>query len=309
MTTALITHPDCLGHETPEGHPEQVARLERILEALEGKDVILVKAPLVAEDDLLRVHPKSHVEAIRAASPASGRVQLDADTWMSPGTLAAAHRAAGGAVRAVDLVLSGEASNAFVATRPPGHHAERETTMGFCLFGNVAVAAKYALDHHGLKRVAVVDFDVHHGNGTQDLLEDEPRAFFASSHQYPLWPGTGAAHETGPHDTILNVPLPPRSGGTVFRREYEDKVFPRVRAFKPDLILVSAGFDAHRDDPLADLMLETDDFAWVTERLCDLADELCGGKLVSCLEGGYNLYALAESVAAHVDVLIARGAA
>jgi acetoin utilization deacetylase AcuC-like enzyme len=228
---------------------------------------------------------------------------------MSPGTLAAAHRAAGGAVRAVDLVLSGEADNVFVATRPPGHHAERETTMGFCLFGNVAVAAKYALDHHGLKRVAVVDFDVHHGNGTQDLLEDEPRAFFASSHQYPLWPGTGAAHETGPHDTILNVPLPPRSGGAVFRREYEEKVFPRVRAFKPDLILVSAGFDAHRDDPLADLMLETEDFAWVTERLCDLADELCGGKLVSCLEGGYNLYALAESVAAHVDVLIARGGA
>lgn len=309
MTTALITHPDCLGHVTPEGHPEQVARLERILEALEGKDVIRVKAPLVAEDDLLRVHPKRHVEAIRAASPVSGRVQLDADTWMSPGTLAAAHRAVGGAVRAVDLVVSGEAHNAFVATRPPGHHAERETTMGFCLFGNVAVAAKYALDHHGLKRVAVVDFDVHHGNGTQDLLEDEPRAFFASSHQYPLWPGTGAAHETGPHDTILNVPLPPRSGGAVFRREYEDKVFPRVRAFKPELILVSAGFDAHRDDPLADLLLETEDFTWVTERLCDLADELCAGKLVSCLEGGYNLYALAESVAAHVDVLIARGGA
>lgn len=309
MTTALITHPDCLGHVTPEGHPEQVARLERILEALEGKDVIRVKAPLVAEDDLLRVHPKSHVEAIRAASPVSGRVQLDADTWMSPGTLAAAHRAVGGAVRAVDLVVSGEAHNAFVATRPPGHHAERETTMGFCLFGNVAVAAKYALDHHGLKRVAVVDFDVHHGNGTQDLLEDEPRAFFASSHQYPLWPGTGAAHETGPHNTILNVPLPPRSGGAVFRREYEDKVFPRVRAFKPELILVSAGFDAHRDDPLADLLLETEDFVWVTERLCDLADELCAGKLVSCLEGGYNLYALAESVAAHVDVLIARGGA
>lgn len=307
MTTALITHPDCLAHETPEGHPEQVARLERILEALEGKEVTRVAAPLVAEDDLLRVHPKSHVQAIRAASPAKGVVPLDADTWMSPGTLAAAHRAVGGAVRAVELVLSGEVRNAFVATRPPGHHAERETTMGFCLFGNVAVAAKYALDHHGLKRVAVVDFDVHHGNGTQDLLEDEPRAFFASSHQYPLWPGTVAAHETGPHDTILNVPLPPRSGGAVFRREYEAKVFPRVRAFKPDLILVSAGFDAHREDPLANLMLETEDFRWVTERLCDLADELCGGRLVSCLEGGYDLDALAESVAVHVDVLIARG--
>lgn len=309
MTTALITHADCLGHETPDGHPEQVARLERILEALKDKDLTRVNAPLVAEDDLLRVHPKSHIEAIRAASPTRGAVPLDADTWMSPGTLAAAHRAAGGAVRAVDLVLSGEMRNAFVATRPPGHHAERETTMGFCLFGNVAVAAKYALDHHGLNRVAVVDFDVHHGNGTQDLLEDEPRAFFSSSHQYPLWPGTGAAHEIGPHDMILNVPLPPRTGGAVFRREYEAKVFPRVRASKPDLILVSAGFDAHRADPLADLMLETEDFRWVTERLCDLADELCGGRLVSCLEGGYDLDALAESVAAHVDILIARGAA
>ena len=228
---------------------------------------------------------------------------------MSPGTLAAAHRAAGGAVRAVDLVLSGEVRNAFVAVRPPGHHAERETTMGFCLFGNIAVAAKHALVHHGLARVAVVDFDVHHGNGTQDLLEDEPRALFVSSHQFPLWPGTGAADETGPHDTILNLPLAPGIGGAEFRRAYEEKVFPRVQAFRPDLILVSAGFDAHRDDPLAELMLDTGDFAWVTERLCDLADTLCGGRLVSCLEGGYNLYALADSVAAHVDVLIARAAA
>ena len=309
MTTALITHPDCLGHETPPGHPEQVARLERILVALEDRDLVRVSAPLVAEDDLLRAHPKSHIEAIRAAAPATGRVQLDADTWMSPGTLAAAHRAAGGAVRAVDLVLSGEVRNAFVAVRPPGHHAERETTMGFCLFGNIAVAAKHALVHHGLARVAVVDFDVHHGNGTQDLLEDEPRALFVSSHQFPLWPGTGAADETGPHDTILNLPLAPGIGGAEFRRAYEEKVFPRVQAFRPDLILVSAGFDAHRDDPLAELMLDTGDFAWVTERLCDLADTLCGGRLVSCLEGGYNLYALADSVAAHVDVLIARAAA
>lgn len=309
MTTALITHPDCLGHETPEGHPEQIARLEHVLAALEGKDLRRVIAPLVAEDDLLRVHPRSHIETIRAAAPKEGIIQLDADTYMSPGTLAAAHRAVGGGVRAVDLVMSGEAQNAFVATRPPGHHAERETTMGFCLFGNVAVAAKHALDHHGLSRVAIVDFDVHHGNGTQDLLEDDARAFFVSSHQFPLWPGTGTADDTGPHDTILNLPLAPGTGGEGFRKIYEDKVFPAVTAFKPELLLISAGFDAHRDDPLADLRLTEDDFAWVTGRLCDLADNLCGGRIVSCLEGGYNLMALAQSAAAHVDVLIARGAA
>ncbi|MFO7758955.1 MAG: histone deacetylase family protein [Roseovarius sp.] len=309
MTTALITHADCLGHEMPPGHPEQVARLQRVLTALDGKDVTRVSAPLAAEDDLLRVHPKSHIEAIRATAPETGFAPLDADTWMSPGTLAAAHRAVGGALRGVDLVLAGEARNAFVAARPPGHHAERETPMGFCLFGTVAAAARHALDHHGLSRIAVVDFDVHHGNGTQDLLEDEPRALFASSHQSPLWPGTGAAHEVGPHGTIVNVPLAPQTGSDGFWRAWEDTIFPRVRDFRPELILVSAGFDAHRADPLADLRLETGDFAWVTERLCDLADELCDGRLVSSLEGGYDLDALADSTAAHVDVLIARGAA
>jgi acetoin utilization deacetylase AcuC-like enzyme len=308
MTTALITHPDCLKHETPAGHPEQVARLARVLAALEGKALTHVKAPLAAEDDLLRVHPKSYVDSIRAAAPSEGLVQIDADTWMSPGSLAAAHRAAGGAVRAVDMVLGGEAGNAFVATRPPGHHAERETAMGFCLFGNVALAAKHALDHHGLRRVAVVDFDVHHGNGTQDLLEDDARAFFVSSHQFPLWPGTGTADETGPHGTVMNLPIPPGTGSDEFRRLYEERVFPRIEAFTPDLILVSAGFDAHRADPLADLRLETADFTWITGRLCDLADSLCGGRLVSVMEGGYDLDALAESAAAHVDVLIARGA-
>jgi acetoin utilization deacetylase AcuC-like enzyme len=308
MTTALITHPDCLGHETPEGHPEQVARLARVLAALEGKEVTRVTAPLVAEDDLLRVHPKAYLDSIRAAAPTEGLAQIDADTWMSPGSLSAAHRAAGGAVRAVDLVLGGEAGRAFVAARPPGHHAERETAMGFCLFGNVAIAARHALDHHGLARVAVVDFDVHHGNGTQDLLEDEPRALFISSHQFPLWPGTGTADETGPHDTVMNLPIAPGTGSQEFRRLYEEKVFPRVRDFAPELILVSAGFDAHRADPLAELQLETADFAWITDRLCDLADDCCGGRLVSCLEGGYDLDALAESVAAHVDMLIARDA-
>jgi acetoin utilization deacetylase AcuC-like enzyme len=308
MTTALITHPDCLNHETPEGHPEQVARLAHVLAALEGKAVTRITAPMVAEDDLLRVHPKAYLDSIRAAAPTEGLAQIDADTWMSPGSLSAAHRAAGGAVRAVDLVLGGEAGRAFVAARPPGHHAERETAMGFCLFGNVAIAAKHALDHHGLARVAVVDFDVHHGNGTQDLLEDEPRALFISSHQFPLWPGTGTADETGPHDTVMNLPIAPGTGSQEFRRLYEEKVFPRVRDFAPELILVSAGFDAHRADPLAELQLETADFAWITDRLCDLADDCCGGRLVSCLEGGYDLDALAESVAAHVDMLIARDA-
>ncbi len=307
MTTALITHPDCLLHVTPPGHPEQVARLEHILAALEGKDLLRIKAPLVAEDDLVRVHPRAYVEAIRAAAPQKGTVSLDADTHMSPGTLNAAHRSAGGAVKGVDLVMSGEAKNAFVATRPPGHHAERETPMGFCLFGNVAIAAKYALDHHGLSRVAIVDFDVHHGNGTQDLLEDEARILFFSSHQSPLWPGTGAADETGAHDNIVNLPLPPHSNGAVFRKLMEDRVLPAIDEFGPDLILISAGFDAHRADPLAELDLTEADFAWITEKLCDLADTHCAGRIVSCLEGGYDLNALAASAAAHVDVLIARG--
>jgi acetoin utilization deacetylase AcuC-like enzyme len=306
MTTALITHPDCLKQETPAGHPEQVARLARVLAALEGKALTHVKAPLAAEDDLLRVHPKSYVDSIRAAAPSEGLVQIDADTWMSPGSLAAAHRAAGGAVRAVDMVLGGEAGNAFVATRPPGHHAERETAMGFCLFGNVALAAKHALDHHGLRRVAVVDFDVHHGNGTQDLLWDEARTLFVSSHQMPLWPGTGRPDETGAHDNVLNLALPPESDGAHMRRVYEAEVFPRLREFAPELLLISAGFDAHHADPLAQLNWEVEDFVWLTGALCDIADESCGGRVVSALEGGYDLEALGLCVAAHVNVLMER---
>ena len=309
MTTALITHPDGLKHLMPEGHPERPARLEYVLAALEGKTLEHVHAPMAAEDDLLRVHPPAHLERLRAAAPETGLIQLDGDTFMSPGTLAAAYRAAGGAVRAVDMVMAGEAANAFVACRPPGHHAETATPMGFCLFGTVAVAAMHALDHHGLRRVAVMDFDVHHGNGTQDLLEAEARALFCSTHQMPLWPGTGAAHETGAHDNVLNVPLRPGAGSAEFRAAMTGTVLPRIAAFAPELLIVSAGFDAHRDDPLAQLDLVEEDFAWVTEHLCDLADAHCGGRLVSNLEGGYDLAALAASAAAHVDVLIARGAA
>ena len=216
--------------------------------------------------------------------------------------------AVGAACAAVDAVVGGQAQNAFAAVRPPGHHAETETPMGFCLFGTVAIAAKRALDHHGLSRVAVLDFDVHHGNGTQDLLWDEGRALFVSSHQSPLWPGTGRASERGAQDTILNVPLPPGTGGAAFRAAWEERVFPRVAAFAPELILVSAGFDAHQDDPLAELALSTQDFAWITGRICDLADAHAGGRVVSVLEGGYDLEALAASVAAHVAVLTERSA-
>ncbi|NOD99787.1 histone deacetylase family protein [Ruegeria sp. HKCCD6228] len=304
MTTALLTHADCLGHVTPDGHPERVARLEHILHALEALELKRVTAPMAADDDLLRIHPESYIRDIRVARPADGFAQIDGDTFLSSGSVDAAYRAAGAGVRAVDLVLSGEASNAFCAIRPPGHHAEFETAMGFCLFGNAALAAKHALDHHGLNRVAVVDFDVHHGNGTQDLLWDEARALVITSQQMPLWPGSGRPEETGAHDTVLNIPLAPGSGGAEMRTAYETKAFPRLRAFRPELIIISAGFDAHQDDPLANLNWATDDFAWITAELCRIADEVCDGRIVSTLEGGYDLNALAQATRAHVEELI-----
>jgi acetoin utilization deacetylase AcuC-like enzyme len=271
---------------------------------LEPLDLMRVTAPLAEPKDLERIHPASYLEALASRLPEAGRVQLDEDTHMSPGSLNAAYRGAGAVMKAVDLVLAGEVGNAFCAIRPPGHHAETAKPMGFCLFGNAALAAKYALDDHGLSRVAVVDFDVHHGNGTQDLLWNEARALTVTSQQMPLWPGTGEPSETGAHGNVLNIPLAPQSTGTEMRRVYEAEVFPRLRDFQPDLIIVSAGFDAHKDDPLAQLMWETEDFTWLTQQLCALADELCGGKLVSTLEGGYDLQALADSTRAHVDVLI-----
>ena len=302
MATALITHDACFDHVTPPGHPEQVARLDAVLGALKDMDLRRVKAPMGAEDDILRAHPTAHIQTIRNAAPESGWRSLDADTHMSVGTLEAAFRCVGGVVRAVDLVMEGEVQNAFVAMRPPGHHAERETAMGFCFVGNVAIAAKHALDHHGFKRVAIVDFDVHHGNGTQDLVEDDPRILFCSTHQSPLYPGTGAAHETGVGN-VLNCPLPDGAGSKAFREVMERVVLPRVDAFSPELLIISAGFDAHRDDPLAGMNLVEDDFTWITEKLCDLADRHCKGRMVSSLEGGYDLAALGASAAAHVNVL------
>ncbi len=307
MTTVLFTHPSSLNHITPPGHPERVARYQAIMTALAADQFTRLdrrEAPVCQHSDLLRCHPEDYVNGIEAAVPASGSRSLDPDTHISPGSLEAAQRAVGGCCAAVDTVLEGGAKNAFVAMRPPGHHAETARAMGFCLFGNIAVAAKRALDAHGLDRTAVVDFDVHHGNGTQDLLWNEERALFCSSHQMPLYPGTGAASERGAHGNVLNVPLKPMTGGVEMRQVYGDLILPRVKEFRPDLILVSAGFDAHQDDPLASLNWSVEDFAWVTRRLCELAGEVCDGRLVSTLEGGYDLDALADSVAAHVKELM-----
>jgi acetoin utilization deacetylase AcuC-like enzyme len=301
--TALVTHEECLKHLTPPGHPEQVARLEYILESLKDINLLRVSAPMAADDDILRIHPREYINYLQEAVPENGFKSLDGDTHISSGSLTAAYRAAGGVLRAVDLVLSGEAKNAFVAVRPPGHHAETQTSMGFCLFGNIALGVKHALDFYGLKKVAVIDFDVHHGNGTQEILWDESRCLTFTSQQIPLWPGTGTEEEQGHYNNIVNIPLPPGSTGELMRRKYEALVFPVLRKFKPDLILISAGFDAHEADPLAELNWSTADFSWLTERLCKIAEECCEARLVSTLEGGYDLKALADSVKAHVTKL------
>ncbi len=310
MVTALFTHPDCLTHITPDGHAEQVARLQVITRTLaqpEFAKLDRIMSPKATREQIVLAHPAAYFDRIKAISPTQDQIALDADTYMSAGSFQAALRSAGGVVAAVDRVLTNTAHNAFAAGRPPGHHAETQTPMGFCLFGNVAIAAKHALEHHGLTRVAIVDFDVHHGNGTQDLLWNENRVLFISSHQMPLYPGSGAASETGASGNVVNVPLDEGCSGPEMRAIYTRDVFPALEAFKPELILISAGFDAHRADPLAGLNWETEDFAWLTHRLCDIADRHCKGRIVSTLEGGYDLEALAESVAAHVTVLMERG--
>ena len=309
MTTAFITHASALAHLAPPGHAEREARIEAVLTALRAPEfgsLARSPAPRAGEAEVLRCHPAGHLGRIRAATPAEGWAMLDPDTYLSPGSLDAALHAIGGVNAAVDAVLAGQVTNAFVAMRPPGHHAEAEAAMGFCLFGTVAIAAKRALDHHALPRVAVLDFDVHHGNGTQALLWSEPRAMFVSSHQMPLYPGTGAASETGAHGQIVNLPLPPGSGGAQMRAAWQGAM-DRVQAFAPELILISAGFDAHRADPLAGLMWAEADYRWLTHAICDLADGVCGGRVVSTLEGGYDLSALAACTAAHVAVLMERG--
>ncbi len=307
MTTAFYTHEDCDGHVTPPGHPERVERRAAILTALSGLGGLDRRdAPLGTREDVLRVHPQDYMARVTDAVPNDGWVALDADTHLSPGSLQAALRGVGGCVAAVDAVVSGDVANAFVACRPPGHHAERAIAMGFCLFGNAAIAAKHALEAHGMSRVAVVDFDVHHGNGTQDLLWDEARSLFVSTHQMPLYPGTGNPHETGAYDNVINVPLAPMTGGAEMRQAYRDEVIPALDDYRPELVVISAGFDAHAADPLANLNWTEDDFAWVTAAICDVADAHAGGRVVSTLEGGYDLDALGASAAAHVGVLLER---
>ena len=302
----VYSHEDCSKHVTPPGHPERAERLAAVERGLEGIAVERREAPLAEAVEVLRCHPQSHLDRVMRAIPAKGWAQMDGDTWLSPGSLNAALRSVGGICAAVDAVVAGQAKTAFVAGRPPGHHAETETAMGFCLFGTVAIAAKRALDHHGLSRIAVLDFDVHHGNGTQDLLWDEARVRFVSSHQMPLYPGSGAPAEKGAHGQITNLPLRAGSGGADMRRAW-GPVLDDLRLWRPDLVLVSAGFDAHHDDPLAGLTWETDDYRWITAAVCDLAEATCAGRVVSALEGGYDLDALATSVAAHVGVLEERG--
>ena len=311
MTTALYTHEDCKAHVTPPGHPERVERLsavEAVLNETRFAPLDRRQAPLADRAELLRCHPESYVARIETAIPQEGSRPLDADTHLSPGSWAASLRAVGAACAAVDAVIASDVANAFCATRPPGHHAETAKPMGFCLFGSAAIAAKRALDHHGLERVAVVDFDVHHGNGTQDLLWNEPRTFFVGSHQMPLWPGTGDRNETGAHGNVMNLPLQPYTDGAGFRHVWNAHGLPTLDAFAPELIVISAGFDAHKDDPLAQLSLREEDFAWITEALCDLAEKHAKSRIVSTLEGGYDLSALAASAAAHVEVLMRRGA-
>lgn len=307
MTTALITHLDCLNHVTPPGHPECVERLQAVLAVLDNTqfdELPRYEAPLASKAQILRAHPESYFDRVRQAEPTEGWTTLDADTHMSPGSFNAGLRAAGANVKAVDLVMAGEADNAFCAIRPPGHHTETATSMGFCLFGSVVVGAKHALEHHKLSRVAIVDFDVHHGNGTQDLVWNDDRIFFASTHQMPLYPGSGAPHETGGSDNVMNIPLSPGSGGAEFRAVFERSILPALYHQKPEMIFISAGFDAHYADPLANLNFTEDDFDWATRQLKKTAKDVCQGRLVSTLEGGYDLDALAACVASHVNVLM-----
>ena len=301
----VYTHPACLLHDTGPQHAERPERLTVVTDALRNALPKLDwrQAPLATRGQLLRVHDERLLDAVLETRPTE-RVMLDPDTVLSPGSAEAALRAAGATVAAVDAVMLGSAKRVFCAVRPPGHHATANTAMGFCLFNNVAVAARHALDAHGLERVAVVDFDVHHGNGTQAIFEHDRRVLFTSSHQMPLYPGTGARNETG-DGNIVNAPLPPDADGALFRAAWSERLLPEIDAFKPQLLLVSAGFDAHSRDPLAQLRLEADDFAWITRELVQLANRHSGGRIVSTLEGGYDLQALAESSVAHVCEMLA----
>jgi acetoin utilization deacetylase AcuC-like enzyme len=307
MTTLLFSHSACEEHIPNIGHPESPVRLQAIRKALaapEFEALLRREAPRAEESQIARVHPGDFVRDLLDRVPASGDYALDPDTHMTPGSGEAALRAAGAVVAAVDAVMAGEADNAFCAVRPPGHHAEPDRAMGFCLFNNVAVGALHAREAHGLHRIAVVDFDVHHGNGTQAAFWDDPDLFYGSTHQMPLYPGTGSARERGVNANIVNAPLPPAAGSREFREAMRHNIVPALTAFQPEFLLISAGFDAHGEDPLAGLNFDEEDFAWATEQLLALARSACGGRVVSVLEGGYNPDALGRSVAAHVKALM-----
>lgn len=307
MTTLLVSHPAFLDHQTPSGHPERSDRIRVINDKLKGhrfEALLRDEAPEADQVMLERCHPPAYIQAIKESCPASGIARLDADTWLSPGSWEAMLRGAGAATHAVDQVMSGRAQNAFAAIRPPGHHAEHQTAMGFCFFNNAAIAARHAQAVHSIERVAIIDWDVHHGNGTQDIFWSDPSVLYVSTHEMPLYPGTGAADETGAFGTILNVPMQAGDGSEAFRAAFDDVVLPRLHEFRPDFLIISAGFDAHRDDPLGNLQLDEADFAWATHQLMNLADVHAHGRIVSVLEGGYDLQGLALSVAAHVEALM-----
>ena len=306
MSVLLLSHRACLRHEPGEYHPECPDRLRAVLAALEAEEfshLLRAEAPEATVEQLERAHPRNYVDAILAIRPAAGEsVALDADTVMSAGSAEAALRAAGAATAAVDAVMRGEVRRAFCATRPPGHHAEPARPMGFCFFANAVVAARHAQAAHGAERVAIIDFDVHHGNGSQACVEADGTILYASSHQWPLYPGTGDRRERG-CGNIFNAPLRAGADGAAFREAWEG-LLPAIEGFDPDLLVISAGFDAHARDPLAQLRLSEADFARVSEALCGIAERRCGGRVVSLLEGGYDLDALASSTAAHVRVLM-----
>jgi acetoin utilization deacetylase AcuC-like enzyme len=307
VSTLLLHHSTYLDHLTPVGHPERPDRIraiDRILEHEKFQSVERDLAPVGALEDIARAHPMAYIDQLHRLSPDEGVARVDADTTMSPGTWEAALRGVGGACRAVDEVLTKKVNNAFSASRPPGHHAEKDRAMGFCFFNNAAVAARYAQEKYGIDRVAIIDFDVHHGNGTQDIFWDDASVMYCSTHQMPLYPGSGDASETGEANTIVNVPLPPGENGAGFKEAFEVVLLPRLDGFAPELVIISAGFDAHARDPLGGLNLVEADFAWATRALMDVADKHSDGRVVSVLEGGYDLEGLARSTAAHVMTLM-----
>lgn len=308
MSTVLITHPAFLEHDTGQYHPERADRLRAVLAALDDEafaDLVRVAAPEATLEQLTRVHPPNYVETILGIRPGEDELaMIDADTVMSAGSAEAAVRAAGAVVAAVEVVTQSGTRTAFAAVRPPGHHATPTVPGGFCLFNNVVVGARHAQAACGVERVAILDFDVHHGQGTQAVVETDTSLFYGSTHQSPLYPGTGSAREHGIDGNVVNVPLGPGSGSEEFRLAWGERILPQLDRFAPQLVIVSAGFDAHKRDPLAQLELETEDFAWVTAELLDIADRHADGRLVSALEGGYDLAALGESVTAHVLALM-----